>query len=141
MNTSKLTLEDFIKKATDKYNNRKMVIEIEIEGMGMVTFTRPSENQILTYMSKNSKAVQGEEGADGKRKVTEMNFNLMLESSRELVFHSCAFLKNPELQASLDVIDGYDVVTKVFGVNKTIDLANEISDAFGDTETEEEVKN
>ncbi len=141
MNTNKLTLEDFIKKATDKYNNRKMVVELEVEGMGgTVTFTRPTENQLLTYMSKSSKAVQGEE-IDGKRKVTEMNVNLMLEASRELVFHSCAYLKNIELQKSLDVIEGYDVVTRVFGINKTIEIANQISDEFGDPKVEEEIKN
>ena len=142
MSTNKLTLADFTKKATDKYNNRKMTIEIEIEGMdGTVTFNRPSQNDLLVYMSKNTKAIKSEVGKDGKSQVSEMDFVLMTEAAVELVYNSCAFLHDNDLQKSLDVVDPYDIVTKIFGADKTMDIANQINDAFTDEKVTEKIKN
>jgi len=142
MNKNKLTLADFTKKATDKYNNRKMTIEIEIEDMdGTVIFSRPDQNDLLVYMSKNTKAIKSEIGANGKSQVSEMDFVLMTEAAATLVYNSCAFLHDDNLQKSLNVIDPYDVVTQIFGADKTMDIANQISDAFNDEKVTEKIKN
>ena len=139
---SKLTLADFAKKATDKYNNRKMIIEIEVEGFdGTVTFTRPSQNDLLLYMSKNTKAVKSEVDKDGKSQVTEMDFVLMTEAAVTLIYNSCTFLHDEELQKSLEVIDPYDIVTKIFNPEAAIDISRQISDAFSTDEVVENIKN
>ena len=139
---NKLTLADFAKKATDKYNNRKMIIEIEVEGMdGSVTFTRPSQNDLLVYMSKNAKAVKSEVDKDGKSQVTEMDFVLMTDAAVTLIYNSCAFLHDEDLQKSLGVIDPYDIVTKIFNPETAIDISRQISDAFTSDEVVENIKN
>lgn len=139
---NKLTLADFTKKATDKYNDRKMIIEIEIEGMdGTVTFTRPSQNDLLIYMSKNANAIKTEEGKNGKAQVAEMDFVLMADAAIELVYNSCAFLHDDNLQKTLGVVDPYDVVTKVFSSDMAIDIAKQISDEFSGEEVAENIKN
>ena len=139
---NKLTLADFTKKATDKYNSRKMIIEIEVEGMdGTVTFTRPSQNDLLVYKSKNANAIKTEEGKNGKAQVAEMDFVLMTEAAVALIYNSCTFLHDENLQKSLEVVDPYDIVTKVFGTDRTMDIANKISAAFSDEEVVEKIKN
>ena len=139
---NKLTLADFTKKATDKYNNRKMIIEIEVEGMdGTVTFTRPSQNELLEYKSKNANAIKTEKGENGKAQVSEMDFVLMTEAAVVLIYNSCTFMHDENLQKALDVKDPYDVVTKIFGTDGTVDIANKISDAFSDEEVVEKIKN
>jgi GTP cyclohydrolase III len=139
---NKLTLADFTKKATDKYNSRKMIIEIEVEGMdGTVMFTRPSQNDLLVYKSKNANAIKTEKGKNGKAQVAEMDFILMTEAAVELIYNSCTFLHDENLQKSLEVVDPYDIVTKVFGTDGTVDIANKISDAFSDEEVVEKIKN
>lgn len=140
--SNKLTLADFTKKATDKYNNRKMIIELEVEGMdGTITFTRPSQNDLLAYKSKNNNAIKTEKGKNGKAQVAEMDFILMTEAAVELIYNSCTFLHDENLQKSLEVVDPYDIVTKVFGTDRTMDIANKISDAFSDEEVVEKIKN
>ena len=139
---NKLTLADFTKKATDKYNNRKMIIEIEVEGMdGTVTFARPSQNDLLVYMSKNTKAVKSEEDKNGKSQVSEMDFVLMTDAAVTLIYNSCVFLHDENLQKSLEVIDPYDIVTKIFGTDKAIEIAQQISEAFTDSGVTENIKN
>ena len=139
---NKLTLADFTKKASEKYNNRKMIAEIEVEEMdGTVTFTRPSQNDLLAYKSKTSNAIKTEKGKNGEAQVAEMDFILMTEAAVELIYNSCTFLHDENLQKSLEVVDPYDVVTKVFGTDGTMDIANKISDAFSDEEVVEKIKN
>jgi len=142
MSKNKLTLADFTKKAAEKYNNRKMIIEIEVEGMdGTVTFTRPSQDDLLIYKSKNTNAIKTEEGKNGKPQVTEMDFILLTEAAVELIYNSCTFLQDESLQKTLEVVDPYDVVTKVFGTDNAMDIANKISDEFSGEEVSEKIKN
>ena len=139
---NKLTLADFTKKATDKYNNRKMIMEIEVEGMnGTVTFTRPSQNDLLIYMSKNANAIKTEEGKNGKAQVAEMDFVLMADAAVELVYNACSFLQDDNLQKTLGVVDPFDVVTKVFSPDMAIDIAKQISEEFSGEEVVEKIKN
>lgn len=139
---NKLTLADFTKKATDKYNNRKMIIEIEVEGMdGTLTFSRPSQNDLLVYMSKNTKAVKSEKDEKGESQVTEMDFVLMTDAAVALIYNSCTFLHDEDLQKSLEVIDPYDIVTRIFNPEVAIDISRQISDAFMDDEVAEKIKN
>ncbi|MCB2310652.1 hypothetical protein LGL55_05885 [Clostridium tagluense] len=141
MNTTKLTLEDFITKATEKKSSRKLVTEIEVEGYGNITFTRPSENQLLTYATKNSRAIRTKQNEKEEREVVEMNFEILLEASKDLIYNSCSFLQNTELQKAMGSIDPLDVVTSVFSITDAIELATKINDIFSDGEIEEKLKN
>lgn len=145
----KLTLDDFRIKAAQRFQGRKTSVEIETE-MGLITFNRPTENTLLTYINRSANAVVSEsvkvaEGEEPKSKVISQDLVEIFEASKVLVFATCPFLKDVELQASVEAIDPIDVVSAVFGINKTMEIAGEIGSAFTDSETmakvEEEIKN
>ncbi|WP_242976247.1 phage tail tube protein [Clostridium sporogenes] len=54
----KITLEDFIKKATDRYNKRKKVVDIEVEGFGALTFKRPSDSDLLEFKNTLANSIK-----------------------------------------------------------------------------------
>lgn len=135
-NTKKITLEDFIKKATQKYQNRKNSMDIEVENIGILTFNRPTENELLLYMNRVSSAVV----SDAKGNVVSQDLNIMMDASKDLIYSTCSFLQNTELQKSLDVVDPLDVVIKVFGITKVIDIASQIGSEFMDEETKKKVE-
>jgi len=135
MNTTKLTLEDFIKKSVELYQKRKTCLDVKTN-VGVVTFARPSENELLIYISKTSDAVV----TDKDNKVISQDMAAMLDASRELVYSTCSYLKNVDLQKSLEVVDPLDIVTKIFGINKTMEIAGEIAAEFMDSETHKKVE-
>lgn len=142
MNTNKLTLEDFTRKAIAKFENRKMVIDIEIKSFGgTLTFTRPTENMLLEYSNDNANAVKTKENAEGKHEVIAMDMPLMLQASKKLLYNTCSFLRDSELQKSLNIMDPYDIVTQVFGIDETIELAGNVVSEFKDNKVEETIKN
>ena len=47
LENKKLTLGDFKSRAIDKFKNRKLVADIEVEGFGLIPFNRPSDNDML----------------------------------------------------------------------------------------------
>lgn len=133
---TKITLDDFIKKVTQKYQNRKNSMDIDAENIGVLTFSRPSENMLLGYMNRVGSAVVSDK--DGN--VISQDLNVMLEASKELIYSTCSFLNNDELQKSLDVVDPLDIVTKVFGITKAIDIAGQIASEFMDEETQKKIE-
>ena len=88
MDNKKLTLEDFKAKAIDKYKNRKLVAEIEVDGFGSVPFNRPSDNDILEYLNGASKGAKLSK--DGEVKETDLI--PVAEASKVLVYKCCGFL-------------------------------------------------
>ena len=55
MDDKKLTLEQFKAKAIDKFKNRKLIADIEVQGFGTVPFKRPSDNDLLEYLNEQRK--------------------------------------------------------------------------------------
>lgn len=134
----KITLEDFIVKATNKYNKRKMSTDIYVEELlGEVTFIRPSENELLSYISDIAKAIKTNKAGE----VTEQNMEMMLEASKKLTYDCCDYLHSTDLHQALDVVDPYDVVTKVFGIDGTIEVAGKIAEEFMDKDINNKIKN
>lgn len=105
----KITLEDFIKKATDKYNKRKKVADIEVEGFGMLTFTRPSDSDLLKFKDilANSIKFSKDESID------KLDYGRMLDASKELVYGSCEYLHSNELMESLECGEPFDIPVKL----------------------------
>ncbi|MBY6846793.1 hypothetical protein HYI19_18540 [Clostridium botulinum] len=137
--TEKITLKDFIKKATDKYNNRKKVAEIEVEGFGLLTFKRPSDSDLLKFKDILANSIK----MNKDKSIDKLDYGKMLDASKELVYGSCEFLHNNELMEALECGEPFDIAVKIFGIDDTIELAQKINEAFeGDkTETEEIIKN
>ncbi len=142
MNTNKLTLEDFTKKAISKFENRKMVTDIEIDSFGgTLTFTRPTENQLIEYTNDNANAVETKENSAGKHEVIGMNMPLMLQASKKLLYNTCSFLRDSELQKAMNIMDPYDIASQIFGIDESIELAGKVASEFKDNKVEEIIKN
>ncbi|MBE1305839.1 hypothetical protein G4W71_17690 [Clostridium botulinum] len=133
----KITLEDFIKKATNRYNKRKKVVEIEVEEFGALTFTRPSDSDILEFKNTlaNSIKMSKDESID------KLDYRQMLNASKELIYNSCEFLHSNELMQDLECGEPFDIPIKVFGIDGTIQLAQKINEAFEDSNVETVIKN
>ncbi|ACO83966.1 hypothetical protein EXN54_19375 [Clostridium botulinum] len=133
----KIALEDFIKKATDKYNKRKRVVDIEVEGFGILTFTRPSDSDLLEFKNTlaNSIKMSKDESID------KLDYRQMLNASKELIYNSCEFLHSNELMQDLECGEPFDIPIKVFGIDGTIQLAQKINEAFEDSNVETVIKN
>ncbi|NHI47971.1 hypothetical protein FDE94_08830 [Clostridium botulinum] len=133
----KITLEDFIKKATDKYNNRKKVTDIEVEGFGALTFTRPSDSDLLKFKDilANSIKFSKDESID------KLDYGQMLNASKELIYNSCEFLHSNELMQDLECGEPFDIPVKIFGIDGTVQLAQKINEAFEDSNVEAVIKN
>ncbi|MHC1723043.1 MAG: hypothetical protein AB9836_07575 [Aminipila sp.] len=140
-NTDKnITLDDFIKKSVERYNNRKMVVNLEVNG-DLIPFNRPSEYDLLRYIDDTARAIEWD--SDGK--YTGQDSSKMFESSRDFVYATCKFMQDKELQKVFEVTEPTDVVVKICGVEGTLELAAKIKEAFdGDrlaTEVDNIIKN
>ncbi|MBO0575098.1 hypothetical protein EXQ42_09475 [Clostridium botulinum] len=133
----KITLEDFIKKATDKYNNRKKVVDIEVENFGLLTFKRPSDSDLLEFKNTlaNSVKMSKDESID------KLNYGQMLNASKELVYNTCEVLHSDELMKELECGEPFDIPVKIFGIDGTIQLAQKVNEEFEDSNAEVVIKN
>ncbi|MCY6957961.1 hypothetical protein [Clostridium brassicae] len=128
----KLTLDDFRKKALNKYNNRKKIVDLEIEGFGILTFIRPSDSQFLDFKEAFANSVTMSKDED----IRDVSYKTMLKASKEFLYKTCEFLHDSELQKDLECVEPYDICVKLFGIDDTISLARKVNDAF-DIDTEE----
>ncbi|NFF69331.1 hypothetical protein FDF69_20415 [Clostridium sporogenes] len=133
----KITLEDFIKKATDRYNKRKKVVDIEVEEFGALTFKRPSDSDLLEFKNTlaNSVKMSKDESID------KLNYGQMLNASKELVYNTCEILHSDELMKELECGEPFDIPVKIFGIDGTIQLAQKINEEFEDSNAEVVIKN
>ena len=131
-----ITLEDFISKATQKYQDRKISMNINIDGMGLVTFSRPTENELLVYLNKSGNSIV----TDKKGNVISQDMVTMLAASKDLVFSTCSYLQNIDLQKQVEAVDPIDAVTKVFGITKTMEIATDIAQEFMDKDMQNKVE-
>lgn len=125
-NDTKLTLDSFRKKAIEKHKNRKKVAYIEVEGFGQVQFERPSNDQILKYMTGIGNSIKT--NADGE--VLKQDLNAMADYSKEIVYLNCKFLQDKELREVYEIKDPLETPLEVFGIQETINIASEMGDAF-----------
>lgn len=133
----RLTLDDFRKKAIEKYQNRKMNEYFEVKGFGEVLCERPSDNDLLEYLNEAAKSAI----MDNQRNVMGADITLIADAAKILVYKSCKYLHDLELQEELEADEPYDVVFKLFGIDGAMELAEKISDTFASNEVKEEIKN
>lgn len=132
----RLTLDDFRRKAIENLKNRKEVVYFNVDGFGEVEFYRPSDNDLLEYLNEAAKGAIMDEG-----KIAGANILPIAEAAKILVYKSCKYLHDSELQTESEVTEPYDIVFKLFGIEVTMDLGDKISDAFGSNEVKKEIKN
>ena len=141
MDNKRMTLAEFKAKAIDKYKKRVLVTDIEVKGFGKVPFNRPSDDDLLEYLNGAAKGAKISKDADDKVKVDSTDIIPVAEAAKVLVYKSCSYLHDKELQEEAEVIEPYDTPFKIFGVDATMDAAEKISDVFNSGEIQEEVKN
>ena len=92
---------------------------------------------MLEYLNEAAKgAVMDKEG-----NVTGANITPIAEAAKVLVYKSCKYLHDKDLQQDLEVQEPYDIVYKLFGIDGAMSLAEKISDAFGSNEVKQDIKN
>lgn len=134
----KLSLNEFINKALEKDANKKKEEDIDIPEYGLVTFTRPTDEDSLEYLNASANAVKID--SEGTIQSTDLIF--MNEAAKSFIYSSCPFLQNTELQEALNIKDPLDTPAKVFGSNNLINIANIIKQKFGDgTKVKRTIKN
>lgn len=141
MNNKKMTLEDFKAKAIDKYRNRILVADIEVEGFGKVPFNRPSDNDLIEFLNGSAKGTKVSKGENGDVKIDETDLTPIANAAKILVYNCCAYLHDTELHEEVEAVDPYDTPFKIFGIDATIDAAEQISDIFGGSKVKEDIKN
>lgn len=141
MGNKKLTLEQFREKAMKKHKSRKMVAEIEVENYGKITFKRPKDSQMLTYLNETANSIQTDDAGN----VIGQDIVRLLDSSKELVYMSCPFLQDEKLKESLGIKDPLETPVELFGMKETMNIAKCIVEEFEglqvDKEVDEEIKN
>lgn len=137
MNNKKLTLEDFRKKALENKKNKLMVKEINVEGFGPIPFKRPGDDLSLEYLNAAAKVVKTNKNGD----VIDSNISILANAAKELVYNCCEYLHDKELQDEYECQVPYDVVFKIFGISKTMELADILTDSFDANEVKEDIKN
>ena len=134
----KTDLEIFIAKAMKRKEESNKPFDLEIEGYGLVHFNKPSNNQLLNYMDKVSSAIVTE-GTGEEAKVISQDLVQMVEASKELVYLCCPTLQQTELQTALEIQDPMETSIEVFGIEKTLDIAAQISEKTKGYKLQEEV--
>lgn len=132
-----LSLEDFLSKSKYYLDNREDVKCFSIAGFGRIPFNRPSDDELLKYITASAKGATLDE--NGEAKMVDMT--PIAVASKALVYNSCAYLHNKELLEKAEVEEPYDITFKLFGINETIDLAGKISDEFGSRKVLNKIKN
>ncbi|WP_244833371.1 hypothetical protein [Clostridium sp. BJN0001] len=137
MDEKVMTLEAFKAKAIDKYRKRKLVADILVKGFGKVKFKRPTDEDLLEYL--NGAAKGAKLSKDGEVKETDVG--PIADAAKILVYKTCPFLHDSELQKEIEATDPYDAPFKVFGLTETMSLAEKISDEFNSEDIQEDIKN
>lgn len=141
-----ITLEQIIEKLNKKEENKVKITQIEVEGYGLMEFTRPHDNDILQYFSEITKAIELDDNEEMKdKKVKRVDFGKMLETSSEFVYKCCPMLQKKEIRDMFPKISFYEIPAQVFGMNETIELAGKLNEVFEGSKklekTQEEIKN
>ena len=134
----KMSLEDFIKKGLERSEGIKKEADINIEGYGLITFIRPTEDNMLEFLDAQANALK----MNKDEEIIGTNYKLLTNAAREFIYFSCPFLQNPELHRAWGIKDPLDAPAKAFGIENLSSIAKQIKDTFGDgKKTKEDLKN
>ena len=124
-----MQLQDFLNKVREKESKRLKIIEIEVEDIGKIEFTRPLSKDLIKCMSETAGATKTIKTDEGVIKKTDIE--AMLSAAKELVYNSCSLLQAEETREQFKTLHPYDIPVEIFGITKTIEIAAEIMEKFG----------
>lgn len=123
----KATFKDLIAKAIQREKDQTKVKDIPVQSMNRtLTFVKPSESKIIDLMDEL-------ENKDSMRD--------QIEYMRKLIYFSCPMLQDPELHSQLGVNEPFEVVEKLFDINDTNKIGEELIELIGMANIEDDVKN
>ena len=124
-----MQLQDFLNKVRENESKRLKIIEIEVDGIGKVEFTRPLSKDLIKCMSETAGATKTIKTDEEVIKKTDIE--AMLSTAKELVYNSCSLLQAEETREQFKTLHPYDIPVEIFGITKTIEIAAEIMEKFG----------
>ena len=134
-----MQLQDFLNKVREKESKRLKIIEIEVEDIGKIEFTRPLSKDLIKCMSETAGATKTIKTDEGVIKKTDIE--AMLSAAKELVYNSCSLLQAEETREQFKTLHPYDIPVEIFGITKTIEIAAEIMEKFGGDKEIEKLEN
>lgn len=134
----KLSLAEFINQGIEKESKMKKEVDIQIEGCGIVTFIKPTQDRLLEFINAQANSVR----MNKDEEIIGTNLICLIEAAKEFIYFCCPFLQDAELQKAWNIVDPLDTPSKAFGIENLAGIANQIKDAFGDEkETRKKIKN
>ncbi|MGB6129670.1 MAG: hypothetical protein WBG30_13075 [Psychrilyobacter sp.] len=137
----RLSLEHFIKKAMEIESKREKLFLIDTGDFGEIEFKRPTTKEMLNYIDGTSNSVQ----TDSDGEVVSQDTEGILDASKELVYQCCSYMQSTELRESFDIENPLDTPVKIFGINKTNEIARKIMEKVNGNNSikkaTEEIKN
>ncbi len=134
----KLSLEEFINQGLERESSKKKEADIPIEGWGVITFIKPTEDNLLEFLNAQANAIK----MNKDEEIIGTNLRAITEAAKGFIYFSCPYLQNPELHKAWGIQDPLDVPVKAFGVENLPNIANKIKDTFGDgKKTKKKIKN
>ena len=124
-----MQLQDFLNRVREKESKKLKIIEIEVEDIGKVEFTRPLSKDLIKCMSETAEATKTIKTDEGVIEKTDIE--AMLSAAKELVYNSCSLLQAEETREQFKNIHPYDIPVEIFGIAKTIEIAAELMEKFG----------
>ena len=118
----RLSLEHFIKKAMEIESKREKLFLIDTGDFGELEFKRPTTKEMLNYIDGTSNSVQ----TDGEDNVISQDTGGILDASKELVYQCCSYMQSQDLRESFEIENPLDTPVKIFGINKTNEIARKI---------------
>lgn len=134
----KLSLAEFINQGIERESKTKKEVDLEIEGCGIITFVRPTQDRLLEFMNSQANSVR----MNKDEEIIGTNLIYLTEASKEFVYFSCPFLQDADLQKAWGIVDPLDTPVKAFGIENLIAIASQVKEAFGDEKiTKQKIKN
>ena len=134
-----MQLQDFLNKVREKESKRLKIIEIEVEDIGKIEFTRPLSQDLIKCMSETAEATKTIKTDEGV--IEKQDMEVILSAAKELVYNSCSLLQAEETREHFKAVHPYDIPVEIFGITKTIEIAAEIMEKFGGDKEIEKFEN
>jgi hypothetical protein len=146
-----MTLEDFIKRARLKEEQKIKVVRLDVEGYGELEFVRPSINELMKYQKGIIEGTDVEVNTtdeDLKDKTInsrEVNFSAIAKISSEFIYNTCGFCRAKEIRDMYSSTYPFDIPIELFGITECIKIASAVFSEFNGAkqvkEAVEEIKN
>jgi hypothetical protein len=133
----KLSLDEFINKGLEKETNRKKEVDINIEGLGPVTFTKPTEDEMLEFLNAQANSFK----INKNEEIIGSDLISLTAASKGFIYFHCPFLQNTQLHEAWGIKDPLDTPARAFGIENLPDIAGRIKDAFEDPTVKTKIKN